>query len=724
MKDMTLRNRWFLLIVLLAAASVATAAAGGFFANTVLNHPNRKYFLGSAPYLVYVISNIPERSVMRLVCRDALLRTVSKKNVCTYLPLASVGSYGRQQKDLLPFDPRKDAEMVVVIDRSTLTPAEKTNLATLIDKCYPLLPDAPERPQVTIWLQNSGDSGGEYQVLLDVPSVEWLEDITNELWALPDGTLRDKSFGKQLITHPVNTLAICSNDLAVRDALAQASGYSEIHLFGLAEAEEFLTLPGFTQRILAVNWNGDAECPPALAARLLPPALAGKAAELTPDTTGLTGWQRFCRQALARHDVLNAVDIWTLCAPTSRHLQSLAAKVVANRFSGGPYTLALGDLSQVRRLALGVSFAPSDYDEERFTVQKDLESLARKLLPASVQAVVLPQGWSPDPPKDAVVPQPDADAVLLFQVEKLSPLIKYDTLQRRLTPAYPQFTDLEPSRPSPPNPDERRRIHEQANFYPGKTATERQNSKEYQADYTRWKDHDQTRWEKEHADWEARVKELEEKQPDSKKLASLKKDEPQKPTPPDPDRLKTISRDIYIFPGGNSYEREHSAAYRSDYQRWEHADYASYLRDYHDWQYRRENWLNDRETYPVNYEYSVASTPQVSLTGALQMLDLRGEPRQLWTATVNRAQIGQGTVMGTFPQTVYGELATPARPHAIDDYVDTTTWRDVSTRREADSLYGLGQELLRAAVERGVVQLAEEAIWAEDVKAWNQPTGR
>ncbi|MHB9025736.1 MAG: hypothetical protein ACYC7E_16470 [Armatimonadota bacterium] len=733
---MTLRNRWWFLlcILLLMAGSAGLAATGGFFVDRVLNRPDRKYFGGSTPYQVYIISNIPEREVMRAICREVLLRTHGDKNHCIYLPLTNVGNFGRQKKDLLPFDPRKDAETIVAIDRSTLTPAEKARLETLIAKHFPLLPDIAKRPQVTVWIQNSGKSGAEYQVLLDVPSIIWLEDTADELWALPAGTLGDKSFGKHQIRHPVNTVAICSNDLTVRDALAKAVRFSEIHLFGLAEAQQFIELEGFTQRILALNWNGDVQCPPALAARLLPPGLSEKASDLTPDATGLTGWQQFCRQAIARHDTITDVDIWTLCAPTARHLQSLAAQVIAHQFSGDPFTLPLCDLTQVRRLALGVYYTPSDYDEGRFTLQTDLDSLAQKLLPATVQTVVLPIGWSPESPSireepadvaDTAIPTPNADAVLLLRVDKLSPLVKYGTMSRRLTPAYPRFTYFEPARPYPPDPDERRQITERGYEYPGKTTAERQQSRKYQADYAHWRDVQVPRWEKEHKEWEARVRELENEKDAERKLEVLRRKEPQKPDPPNPDKMTTVTRNIYRYPGGSTYERQRSFVYRREFIRWEHTDYAQYLHKFHDWEDRRERWFNDRDTYPVRYEYSITSTPQISLTGSLSVRDLRGEAqRPLWTTTLSQAQTGQGTVVRTVPLTMYGETTSPLRPWEVDDYVDTTSWRDIATRRESDTVYAMGQDLLRSALERGLTRLASEALWAGDVQTWNQPAGR
>ncbi|MGQ9525056.1 MAG: hypothetical protein ACUVTZ_09485 [Armatimonadota bacterium] len=59
---------------------------------------------------------------------------MSKK--CRYLSLSSIGSFGKSKRDLLPFNWRRENELVIAVDTSALRGDDRANLGRLAEEIF------------------------------------------------------------------------------------------------------------------------------------------------------------------------------------------------------------------------------------------------------------------------------------------------------------------------------------------------------------------------------------------------------------------------------------------------------------------------------------------------------------------------------------------------------------------------------------------------------------
>ncbi len=639
-----------LLVLLLTLAG--TGMAEGLCDVAILNRADRRNFLTRTTFHVYVISNLPREVVMPAVCREAL----SRRGHCKYLPLNAVGKFGSQQRELLPYNAGKNTETVVVADRSTLTAEERAGLEKLRKTLYPTAP-AAEVGQALIWVQNRGTTGREYQVLLDLPAPRWLTTMADDLWAIPRERIADNSHDACALINRVSATAILCNDNESGARLAGGLRYSDTRLFHPRELTAFRDATGIDRRIIALNWNGDQECAPAMLACVLPEALHAVTAEHTRDRMGLTGWQRFCRQAMARQYPDGTSATWVIGAPTAKILRALATTVVQNGYSGGPFSLPICDLSYINSLAVGAYLASPDPDRNRLVLQQQMEEIVQDTLGSRVRSMVstlhwgsiLDQALERNPAMDDPFRLPESrqllnqatqtDAVLLLWVKELTPQVIFSFPRERVTPPYAPFTETAPSRPREPHPDDRTFGIFGHRTYPGRTSEERRNSEEFQDDWNDWRYTEMPEWEREHSRWE----------------------------------------------------------------------------------YRRKSWEDGRSAYPVIYNYTVTCTPKVGLVGHLRVIDQIDPQRLLWNNEVLWSRTGATRIMRTLSVQVCGESTDPPLPREASQYANQFTWQGGARAIGDDALYAIGQQALLDALRDAVARLAEAALLSGDLKSWNQP---
>jgi hypothetical protein len=550
-------------------------AHAGFFESGVVKHVT-KNFLGMANgyRAVYVISNIPETQVMAELCRDALLLKKGDKSICTYVDLETLGSFGRKKTDLLPYDWRDGTETVVVIDRATLTEGQKTSLAPLLAECFPGVTVATTPTTVRVRAHNSGKTGEEFQVLVDLPSARWLKSTATLLWGISEARLPEKSRSSLTEEREVSSTALLSTDPDSTRAIVQALPFSDVSIFTLAELENYCTAaPTASRRLLVLNWNGDQECTAAMAARVLPSRLGEYTRDLRSDRLGVTGWQRFCRLGRAERFADGAGETWVIAAPTRPYLQTLVDEVVANAFTGGPFDLPIKDFTFLNNLAVGVYIAADEADRGKLVLQQELEEVAGRVLGVKVHSMTSTQNWGAvladalgkDPQMDDPFHRPDAvhsinqasqsDVLLLLWAQSLSPDVRYTTAPRRTTAAFPAFTEAEPQRPEEPDPDQRKHAFGSHKYLGGSTE-ERRKTPEFKRDYAQWKTEALPAWEKAHADWER----------------------------------------------------------------------------------KRNKWDYDRAHYPVDFVFDVGEASAVRLSGYLKIIDLTATQKVLWSTDVQLAE--------------------------------------------------------------------------------------
>ncbi len=640
--------------VLMLCVVTGIAAQAGLYQHYIIDRSDGGSIF-KVPYYAYIISNIPELDVMRPMCRTVLMRRHKNTPHVLYIPLAQVGTYGRKKTELLPYDHLKNTETVVVIDRSRLTDAEKTALGKLQLYVFPLMAPLPQSGCVRTWVQTTGAE--EYQVYVELPEVSWIEQAANDLWALP--STAPVSVQQTLdIVHKVCRTAMLSNDAQARNALLAVIKYSRVQSFTLDDYEKFAGLRDVDQKLIALNWNGEEECTAEMAVRILPPSLRAPCHLQTPDRVGLTGWQRFCRTAVARHEK-GEEDTWAICAPTAQFLNELVTKVIARNFEGGPYDIPVYDLSYITSLAVGTSLGVGDPDRERLLpgpVQMQMEEVAGTAFRMKVRSMVSTQNWGrvldealgKNADTDDPLRKPDTirrvnqasntDAVLLLMVRKLSPQVTYTFPRNRITEPYPAFTEKEPDKPNKPDAD-RRKSPFGPHVYPGEAHKDRVNSREYQEDLAKYTYIELPKWER------AREK----------------------------------------------------------------------------WEQNRREWERGKSSYQVNYEFEVVTTPAMSLGGQLKLLDMYATQNVLWSTDVNLASNGERKQILTIPVQVTGEDTDPPQPRAMNNYSNKYTWSDCSATVGSDTVYGMGQSLLVRSLRDGVAELVKTALWYTDLKPWSRP---
>jgi hypothetical protein len=516
---------WITGLLLLAAGVLALGQ--DVFEERVLNHRASGMLFGETAYHVCVVSNIPRDALMATLCGRVALARVDRVPIkvgdrkvydhCVYYPLAAMGACGPKGRDLLPFDPMRGVMTLLVVDQSTLTEEERALFDEIRALLFPTLTELkPE--QVTAWVHTRGRTRHEYQVMLSLPEARWLAEVRADLAYMPPLTAAARE--PFVLERPVVKTALLTNDPQVRALVSGATRYNYTRVYGLNDFDQFRDWTAATRRVIALNWNGDEECSPAMAVQVLPAALRGYCSALAPDRMGVTGWQRFCRTAVAQRFEEEGRETWVIGAPTAGYLRTLATQVVKSRFAGGPYQIDLCDLTYLNRLAVGVYLASPDPDRSRLVLQQQLEQVAAGVLGPKVVPMVSTQNWGEtlqtalgrDPATDAPFSRPEAqrvvnqsgnaDAVLLLWVKTLAPQVRYELTRTRLTPAFPAFDEPEPREPRAPDPDDF--ILFLGHKYPGHTYEERRDSREFRRDYHEWREEEHPRWEAAHRRWEER----------------------------------------------------------------------------------------------------------------------------------------------------------------------------------------------------------------------------
>ncbi len=398
----------------------------------------------------YVISNLASEDIMSPICGSALLR----KDHCTYVSLADLGSFGKRGNDLLPYDWRKD-ETVIVLDRSKLDGAGKALAAKLLAEVFPTIPSRNDADQITIATQEAAKRS--CQALIDVPETMWLDQAVGDIKRLGFATTS---------TFPVQNVAVFSNDSSCANTLLSQFQYGKKQIIEPGQLQVFRDATGLSHKIAAINWNAEEECTVDTANEILPTELRSACDNSTRDRVGLTPWQQFCRSAVAQSFSSGGTEYWVLRAPTAKHLSTLTNMVVKSGFKGGPFQLPLCDLSYVRSIAVGTYVQSPDPDRQRLVIQNQMETVAQDLLQTKVKSLASAQDWGKlvqnvlgdsavgNPFRDSggaqqVVRASNADALLVLWIRDVSPALEYSCTRSRITPPMPAFTETEPRRPDP-----------------------------------------------------------------------------------------------------------------------------------------------------------------------------------------------------------------------------------------------------------------------------------
>ncbi|MGC8835174.1 MAG: hypothetical protein ACP5R4_14100, partial [Armatimonadota bacterium] len=220
----------------------------------------------------WVISNVPEDQAMPAVCRGTLREPVMSKKL-KYIPLSSeFGKFGRNKKDLLPFNWRKENELVIAVDTSRLTSAERDSLDRLLGEIFPGLEKAPPYPHVHIRAQASGRR--EYQVYASAPNFEYLNKALDKLYSIPAERLPPVNPPLEEV-HRIWKLAVLTNCADAAGSFAESLEFADFQQFNLSEASSFQGAGADIHAVL-LNWNGDEEVQPEAAASLLPEKFKAK----------------------------------------------------------------------------------------------------------------------------------------------------------------------------------------------------------------------------------------------------------------------------------------------------------------------------------------------------------------------------------------------------------------------------------------------------------------
>ncbi len=488
-----------MLAVAIGLPSLVFAGTEGLYENKVIGRDREKCTF---------ISNMDWADIKQPLCREWLLNA----DRCRYIPLSDLGTFGKHHDELLPYKWIKD-EWVILVNLATLTD-EETALYSQLKDLMPLIPKTSgDEPEIRVFFQKGGKR--EYEVLIELPDEAWLEDAAEFLWSVPlaDGVhnIDREERGWLPFTFSVNRLAVLTNMQSFNTCMNGAR-FANVVCFSPDQCQEFADMQGVTQRVIALNYNGDAEITPDQARLILPPKLHDDALEGDSDRLGLTPWQRFNRTAQARHFKNDTGgDTWFIGAPTEKFVNQLIHQTgfqpPFSSFEGRETNIKLCDASWMNSMAVGVYMQPENVDHERLVLRERLEQIARDRLGNRIPEIssgsnlgdVLQQvmGENDENPFRAdvdvehIMVDMSADALLVLWVRDISPTTSYDYEPKRQTPRMEPFSDQEPSKP---NPDAKRPFG--SHIYPGKNTEERRRSNKYQDDYDDYR--------RKHSDWEDR----------------------------------------------------------------------------------------------------------------------------------------------------------------------------------------------------------------------------
>ena len=501
-------------ILLLLGIFADNVQAKGLFDDMIINRPTARIgvwpFTNPTPYRVYLISNIPEAQVMPVVGAAAL----DRRGQVTYLPLSAVGTYGKRQVELLPYDTFSSRRMLVaVVDRSTMTAGEQLALGKLLAAHFGRMRAMTDATSIGLWIENVGKSGKEYNVLIDLPVRRVLEPAVQALRALPVETVPDKSKQLYNVVYQATRTAIITDDRMIGEEFRMRLPFSDTLLYTPDEFENYVRTDDIDTRIIALNWNGDVEWTPNTIARLLPePLLKEIDASPVAERAQLTRWQRFTQRALARSYVQQGITTWVITAPTGQLVQQLATQVISENLAQRSYEIPVANLSGYESMALGVYLFARDPDPSRLIRQHQLEQQMEGLLQGKI-TVRTGQNWGSmlqrelrnesharnpfmnDDGARVLHQASNAELVLLLWAQEINPSVTFTHEKVRVTRPYPPFRDIEPSEPSRPDPNERL-------LFGGRKYPQGKNDPKYQADLDYYYRIERPRYEREYREWE------------------------------------------------------------------------------------------------------------------------------------------------------------------------------------------------------------------------------
>lgn len=661
--------RWSTPLVLLFCLASVHADQNWFFADRVLSLPDHD---------LHIISNMPEPWVREQVIRNVTEvadNGAPKLSERLQMHPASVLGQSGPNRNLLPFDPLKKAQTVIVLDSSKLDEPGQEALRRVRAELFGQVSLSTD--EEVYWIaQNGGGpstakkSGAEktHQVLVVAPGEELLREVLNELWmwpgraskkTCPNGepcdVVRDGNGRAYAVQHHVRRVHLKTNDSALRTEAERQyhpaarqrfdDPYDLLTTYWLGDNSQataaFAADDTAELKIVALNWNGEREVPADLASQLLPPGVVAQAQQAAADARGLTGWQQFCRttyfEEAQRQD---GRDIY-LAGPSSRQLLMLLR--VAQVQAGPPPPVV--DLSGGRGLAVGAYLLDRQLPENRMVAQHELEQLARAALGwnengADSGIMVVPQGNMGELLRPALGANPDApfhsaggpqqlgaaagaDLLLLLWAQSLSVITTAAADQQRLTPEMAAFTATEPSEPRKPDPGDK--VLFGGFTYPGETRAERERSAKYQRDLAEY------------------------------------------------------------------YE-----------------DVDDYDRDIESYKAARRKYEKERANRRVEYAFRKYEQSQVHLSGYLKLVDLRSGDT-LWGQDVQLDQTGPRLDLGEERVVVSGETTVPRQPYLPGPH---NAWTEPA--------YDAAGAALQEALRRGLMDLRLLALMPGDIKPWNK----
>ena len=416
-----------------------------FFDDKIINRPTDHSgvfpFTNAYPYRVYLISNIAEQQVMPLVCAAGLQRTAH----CHYLPLNSLGSYGKKHNELLPYDEFSPRHMLItVLNRAEMSTIEKANVEKIRRAHFSQTSIISDQKTIFVRIDNVGKSGKEYNVWIDLPRADLLTPLMVDLRALPDDTIADKSKKSYQMQSALTRTAVLCDDENINEIFRRSLPYSDTITYPVSKWQQFRTADDIDMRIIALNWNSSFELTLALATQLLPQIVIK---EINAPITGteLTNWQFFCQRAIARRIREDTKDSWLIAAPSAALLRQLATQVTMEKFPARDFEIPLVNLTRYKTFSVVVSLTPQDPDPRRLVLQDQMEASAQRLL----------QGKMPLADGEMMNHNLTGNLIFRLSAREITPVVTVTHRQQRLTPLFPEFSDSEPDKPHCPDPDDK-----------------------------------------------------------------------------------------------------------------------------------------------------------------------------------------------------------------------------------------------------------------------------
>ncbi len=165
---------------------------------------------------------------------------------------------------------------------------------------------------------------------------------------------------------------------------------------------------------------------------------------------------------------------------------------------------------------------------------------------------------------------------------------------------------------------------------------------------------------------------------------------------PDPDAKILFGG--HRYPGKSTWERQGSRQYQRDLARW------------HESVKQKEDHELAGRMREVEYELESYVAPEITLAGFLQVVDLDAH-ELLWSRELSMTSEGERRSLGAKRVKARGEDGVPDEPPLPPA---RSVWEE--------GTYKAGQICLQEALRDGLQSLQEHAVWADDIKPWNEPT--